>query len=409
MPAPSRPAEARSSGAGAAAPARLTRPELDQVALGDRWSLLGADETPGLPAHVSALVGRCGTVLVSQVAEAGPTRVEQGRLCCGPASLESAVSELGALAAGLAGRLEGRAPVPMVYAALLVPGARSSLFHRDVLVSPPGGLMRGIEAFPAVQVPAAVAMARAAVSHVASSPVAPDVVDGAGAPAAVPQPGPGGGHGAGLVQPRRRRTRRRAVLGGGTAVAFAVVAVVIAVTWYAVQKQTAPAAPLNPAAGTVPAATSTTTVGGFLPLLSYPGRQAGDVVAGTTGILQLDGARVSLAAPVVRPSLVGHMLLCVKVSVHNGRGGRALGDQAVNWAVRSPSGVVEHPSSLADNSLLARGQLVPGDAVQGRLCFNEPGQSGLYVLTYAPRGPHRVRSAPSPALRGVWLMNLGGV
>ncbi len=445
MPDTPRPADApgtgapRTGGPGSAAAHALVRPALEGTTLGARWEVLGPQDAPGLPGYVAAVVGRCGAVLVSQVVDGGPLTVEQGRLYCATTSLEGAVDELGALARQLAGRLHGLAPASAVYAALVVPGARSSLFHRDVLVAPPRGLARGIEAFPAVQLPAAVAKLAAALEQVASQALVPrpaptrphGAVAGASAiaqtepapPEGVPsrrqaferRSGPLSQAAGTAGPPRAKRSRLRrgwtgpqslAVPRGGAVLAVAVFVAAGVATWYATRQAGATSgaspAPVAQAAG---AAAATTTVPSFLAPLSYPGHQAGDVVAGTTGALQLDGARFSLAAPVVSPSLVGHLLLCVHVSVHAGRAGLPA-EGAVTWAVRSPSGLVEHPSRLADDALLSTGQLVPGDYVQGRLCFEEPGQAGLYVLTYAPRAAGDRGGRNFPRARGVWLMRL---
>ena len=87
---------------------------------------------------------------------------------------------------------------------------------------------------------------------------------------------------------------------------------------------------------------------------------------------------------------------------------QGLGYGAVNWAIRSPSGLVDHPAGLGTHDVLAHGDLVPGDTVTGRLCFNEPGQGGLYVLSYQPRprvtGPST--TVPDASPRGIWLLRL---
>lgn len=478
MPEVQRPGETLNRSAGGGGPARLGRlcsPELgalDGARSAARWEVLEPEELPGLPAYVTALVGRCGTVLVSQLDQGGPLSVERGKLYCEPTaespspshgliSLEDAVSEIGALANELSLRLSGRAPVPMVYAAVLVRGARSSLFHRDVLVTPPRGLVRGIEAFPAVQLPSAVTKSTADVKQAASEPlIVPAAVRGAGGAALlgdVPwgREGPevkgcspeepwltgalGAGAGEtgtlapgrrGVVEARRGKRRARRRPAGPVPVAWSLALLLSAggaVAWYTASHlsssansentaiavtalppaSTAAGSSTPPAAGAGSATTAATGLPAFVPYVAYGGRQVGDVVAAATGTVQLAGATLSLAPPVVVPALRGQLLLCVRASVHDG--GRApLPYGPVDWAVRSPSGVVEHPFRMADNALLTRGQLVPGDSVRGQICFEEPGQAGLYVLTYSARGRHNRGATGSHSPRGVWLMRLPG-
>jgi hypothetical protein len=390
-----------------------------------------------LPDFISAVVGRCGTVLFSRVDDAGPLSVKAGKPFCGATPLEPGVVSMAKAAKAVEEALHGRLDTkPVVYAVLIVPGARSPLFHLDVLIAAPASLPRAVASFPAVHNADDVAASTATLrerapravrsSDESSDEVAEPVARaGPHAPeAARPMPEawrswdearrarvphePSGEGTDWSRPPKEARPRRWSLRFHGSVLLFLVVAAVMAAAWYTHGNSPASPslAPALTAAGTDPPAAST-TVASFLPPMGYPGQEPGDVVANGSGTAVVAGASITLARPRVAASLVGHMLLCVAASVHDTTG-TGLGYGAVNWAIRSPSGFVDHPASLGTHEVLAHGDLVPGDTVTGRLCFNEPGQGGLYVLSYQPRpkvaGPPT--TVPEAPPRGIWLLRL---
>ena len=440
----------------------LTKPSLAGLKLGDHWATVDDVSVPGLPAFVSAVVGACGTVLLSTVADAGQLCVVKGKPYCGATSLEPAIVELTKASHDVTTALRDRTGVtPVVYTVLIAPGARSPLFHLDVLITSPASLARALLSFPAVHAPAEVATSAQALRDQAGTAAGSSDGPPAGAqdaaggtegvagnkgPRPMPetwanwaraknprslhdQPGGQGRPAAPRDQPglhrdqpgphrdqpgprRDGRRRRWSLRRHGSLALIVMAAAVLAAAWYShdnsfTQSSTQPpVVPPGPVAQTYPAAAST-TVPSFVSPMSYPGHEAGDVVANAAGTVEVAGASITLASPRVAPSLVGHLLLCVSVSVRDSSGPK-LGNGAINWAVRSPSGSIEHPASMGTHEVLAHGELVPGDTVTGKLCFNEPGQGGLYVLSYQPRARRysAPKVAPEPWPRGVWLLRL---
>jgi hypothetical protein len=385
---------------------------------------------PGLPTVMSAAVGPPGTVVLSSCTDPGPVSAVGGKLYCGTTPLEPAIAELTKashlVAEGLRGRLGW---TPTVYSVLIAPGARSPLFHLDVLIVAPAALVRALTAFPVVHDPADVVRSSATLRELVDAPVAaPEDESGdrpgdaaaaqglrpmpeawrqwdeerntRNTPSAPPAP---------AANKRRGRRQWRFRRRGSFVLLFVVTGLVVTSAWYAANHAASsapPSAPTSPVPLTDPTG-ATTTVPSFLPPMAYPGQEPGDVLANSAGTVELAGASVTLGSPRVDASLVGHMLLCVAVTVRDSSRPE-LGNVAVNWAVQSPSGSIDHPATLSSDEVLEHGRLVPGASVNGKLCFNEPGQVGLYVLSYRPVAPPRAKtkSRPEPASRGVWLLRL---
>jgi hypothetical protein len=206
------------------------------------------------------------------------------------------------------------------------------------------------------------------------------------------------------------KTRRWNVRRHGVAVLVIATAILILGTWYLNSHVSAPAAQAPSTTDVAQTDVGSTTLPNlqpvFIPAIDYPGQQPGDIVANNAGTVSLAGESLTLAGPSVSPTLLGRMLLCVSVAVHNGSG-KGVGYGAVNWAVQSPSGSVEHPASLGVNEVLVHGQVVPGRHVTGKVCFEEPGQAGLYVLSYIPR-PVSPKAAKVVARlpRAIWLLKM---
>ena len=376
----------------------------DNIELGPHWALINGLELAGSPAITSAAVGEQGTVLIAAVGAAGPLTARTGKLYCGDVCLESAIGELAAARKALAEDLppamaEG---ATSVHALLIVPDAPATFTHRDVIVTSAGQTANALFSLPAVHAPDEVRWAKSVLRDRTGqgSPGAPS--DKALTPIQLTQ------RGRGAVPRRLRRAHsrprllRRARLRARqllwlVAAAISVVAVSVVVSQLYSGSSSAPP-PASLASGATGSA-GTTGVPARVGAVAYQGQQPGDVVATSTGVADIAGVRVTLGNPMVAPSLVGRMLLCVAVSVEN-RGATTAVAGAVTWALHSPTGAVEHPASMATNEVLSQGHLFPGQHVTGKLCFKQPGLGGVYIITFSPRPKSATRS------RGVWLVHL---
>jgi hypothetical protein len=362
--------------------------------LGPHWTVIRGLEIPGSRGITSAAVGEQGTVLLAAVATAGELNARTGHLYCGDLSLEPVIGELAAAREALADDLPpamGDDPTS-ANALLVVPEAGATFTHRDVIVTSAEQAASALFSLPVVHAPEEVRLAKSVLRHRTGPVSAPPEPSGKTL-TTVP------------VLPSARRPAWRASLKGRLrlrpvlwlAAAGAVIVAVVAIRQLdSATRNIPPPAPL--AAGATESA-ATTGVFAHTVALAYRGQQPGDVVATSTGVAEIAGVRAALGDPVFVPALVGHMLLCVPVTVEN-RGATAAVTGAVTWALHSPTGAVEHPASMATNKVVSEGHLFPGQRVTGKLCFKEPGQGGVYVITFRPHPRSAARS------RGVWAVHL---
>jgi hypothetical protein len=341
---------------------------------------------------------------MAAVAATGPLQARGGQLYCGDAALEPVVLELAGACRALA---EDLPPAPgsaaAVHALLIVPSARVAVAHRDVIITAAEGVADALFTLPAVHAPEEVRAAKSVLRELVAAVPAPapagGPADGAPeVPASRPeQAGPSpSGRLAKLAQRTRHNGRRRAKALLPVLIVLAVTAGVGLGAWYAygVPGAASPSSALSatggPDADDAPSYTSAT---------NYPGQEAGDILASPTGAADVAGVHVSLGAPVLASALVGRMLLCVPVSVHNATAADVPAGP-VAWSMQSPTGVVEHAAGLDDDEVLAQGHIFPGDRMTGRVCFDEPGQAGMYIISFRPS---TIGVAPP---RGVWLVRL---
>ena len=366
----------------------------DNVELGPHWALIKGLELAGSPAITSAAVGEQGTVLIAAVGAAGSLTARTGQLYCGDVCLEPAIGELAAARKALAEDLPPAITddATSVHALLIVPDAPATFTHRDVIVTSAGQVANALFSLPSVHAPDEVRWAKSVLRDRTGQASPPAPSDKALTLVQVTS------RGRGAVP---RRSRRGGLRAGPllwlvtAAISVAAVSVVLG-QLYSGSNSAPPPVPLAPEAT---GSAATTGVAARVGAVAYQGQQRSDVVATSTGVAEIAGVRVTLGDPVVVPSLVGHMLLCVAVSVEN-RGATAAVTGAPTWALHSPTGAVEHPASMATNEVLSQGHLFPGQYVTGKLCFKQPGQDGVYVITFSPHPKSAARS------RGVWLVHL---
>jgi hypothetical protein len=134
---------------------------------------------------------------------------------------------------------------------------------------------------------------------------------------------------------------------------------------------------------------------------SYPGQEPDDVVANNAGVANLSGVIVRLTKPTTGPDDLGREILCAAVSVRN-ETTTQLSYDYFDWSVQYPDGDVQRADPMGTDEDLASGQLIPGGDVSGKLCFDDPAQAGLYVLSFEVE-PGLATSSP----RGVWLVKQG--
>ena len=365
----------------------------DDMDLGAHWAVIKGVEVPGSPAITSAAVGEQGTVLIAAVAATGPLTARTGHLYCGDVPLEPVIGELAAACKALADDLPpamGDDPTS-INALLIVPEARATFTHRNVIVTSADQAASALFSLPVVHAPEEVRLAKSVLRD-RTARVLPLVPSGK---APVPlQVAPGAG-GPGKARSRRGRWRAQPMV---WLVAAAALMVAVFAIWrlYSGSSNAPPPAQLG--AGNI-ASADTTAVPAHMEAVAYQGQQPGDVVATSTGVAEIAGVRVTLGDPVFVPALVGHMLLCVPVSVEN-RGTAAAVTGALTWALRTPTGALEHPASMATNEVVSKGHLFPGQAITGKLCFNEAGEGGVYIITFSPHPSSAARS------RGVWVERL---
>lgn len=364
----------------------------DDIELGPHWALIKGLEVPGSPAIACAAVGEQGTVLIGAVGVAGLLAARTGHLYCGDVSLELVIAELAAARKALAQDLPPAIgdDLATVHALLIVPEAETTFTHHDVIVTSAERAASALFSLPVVHAPEEVRWAKSVLRDRAAQ---------------ASPPGPDKTVSPVLVEPRARagaqrgwRMGRWGAAPGRRLVAAAVATAAVALAIWQLKSGPGSAPPPAPLATAATASAGTTGVSAPTEALAYQGQQPGDVVATSTGVAEISGVRVTLGNPVVVPDL-GHMLLCVPVSVDN-RGASSAATGAVTWALHSPTGVVEHPASMAANEVASHGHLFPGQYVTGKLCFKEPGQGGVYIITFSPHPKSAVRS------RGVWRVRL---
>lgn len=163
----------------------------------------------------------------------------------------------------------------------------------------------------------------------------------------------------------------------------------------------APALSQSPSS-TVPATVPPTT----LPTPSgYAGARPGDERASANGSATVNGVQVTAANWVKMTIDGGQPAVCFTAAIVNGTGSQvSYGFQ--DWALQSPSGDVHMPTMImyalgtpsGQPPDLSFGELIPGGRTSGRICFDNPEQTGTYVASFHPE--------TSSGGRAVWLVTM---
>lgn len=116
---------------------------------------------------------------------------------------------------------------------------------------------------------------------------------------------------------------------------------------------------------------------------SFPGQQDGDVV-GQAGATLVLGDMTLTSTPLVAGDATLGQTVCTTVSLNNG-GDETVSYNTLEWQLQSPGGAIANSTFTGSNTLLNSGELVPGGAVTGDVCFeNESGETGQFIVLYDP-------------------------
>ena len=130
---------------------------------------------------------------------------------------------------------------------------------------------------------------------------------------------------------------------------------------------------------------------------SYPDQQkTHDCVALPDGSASIAGSSVTATGWTRSQDSIGDSSICADVSIKNNNKS-TISFSEFDFKLQSPSGTVNDASITLENSL-GTGDLVAGGNASGRVCFQDPGQTGTYVVIYKP--------SPFIASRATWLVQL---
>jgi hypothetical protein len=135
-----------------------------------------------------------------------------------------------------------------------------------------------------------------------------------------------------------------------------------------------------------------TTVAG----VSYAGRQKADKLAAADGSVQLSGYTTTVANVERTTDPLSRDLLCGDVTILN-RDSDAQRYSTFDFRLQTPGGDVRD-ATITTGDGLDTGDLISGGTKTGKVCWEDPGQSGQYVVIWKPD----VFNAD----RGIWLVTV---
>ena len=171
-------------------------------------------------------------------------------------------------------------------------------------------------------------------------------------------------------------------------------AVTTAVTTPPVSTAPTTAAPVVTAAPTTaaPATAPPTTAAG----VNYPGKEKADRVASPNGAVELSGFTTSVSNVAREEGYFDDGLICGSVTIRN-RDTKAQAYGSFDFRLQTPGGEVK-TVTIAPGEDLGFGDLITGGSKTGRVCWNDPGQPGQYIVIWKPDSFR--------ADRGIWLVTL---
>jgi hypothetical protein len=405
-----------------------------RLELGEDWTVLEGVRVPGARLVNTLAVGSRGTLALAAISDGSSIATVRGKPYNGRDPLEPVLAALLGDARAVADLMRGPlAGKPVVHPVLVAPGAPATFTHIDVLVVSPEELAAALLDYPESwghpEVDAALSTLRGLGGHAVPrswpnqapherSAAERDSIKSRPAPPPSPQPWrdwsvqgsklsetvwhegftrPDPAKPAQRQKPPRVRRIRRRHRALRRALALFVVCAIAAGVWYerahplpwlrAIQGRTLTLTPNNGSAGPVPTTAPES--------VAYPGRQPGDVPADNANVAVVDGVTATMRSPTQLLDAFGRESICATVSLLNGS--VPLSYSYADWALQSPTGDVQQPDMLDTAEALGSGGLIAGGSVSGKLCFDDPGQPGVYVLSFRPE-------AGGAAGRAVWLL-----
>jgi hypothetical protein len=136
---------------------------------------------------------------------------------------------------------------------------------------------------------------------------------------------------------------------------------------------------------------------GNLDAVNYPDKQETDCVAGSDNTIELQQYRVTAGSwrretdPVFK-----NKLICGDVTITN-LADRTQPFNVYDFKVQDPSGTVLSFALQSSEGSLGAGVLVSGGTTSGKVCVDDTGKPGQYIIIWKPSFERS---------RGIWIVNL---
>jgi hypothetical protein len=114
----------------------------------------------------------------------------------------------------------------------------------------------------------------------------------------------------------------------------------------------------------------------------YPDKQKNDQCPGQS--IDISGYTTTISGMTkVSKDAFGDPLLCVDVSITN-RDKASQPYNEYNFSLQTPGGDVQDPTMHTQEPKLGSGTLVNGGSKAGKVCFENPGETGKYIVIWKP-------------------------
>lgn len=116
---------------------------------------------------------------------------------------------------------------------------------------------------------------------------------------------------------------------------------------------------------------------------SFPGKKPDDQVVAAGGTVTFDGVSITATA-LQRGDSTFRPTLCTAVSYRND-GARDASFSMFDFTMQDAKGAIVNPTFFGGGDSLGTGDLAPGGAVHGDVCFEDKANArGTYVVLYEP-------------------------
>jgi hypothetical protein len=197
-----------------------------------------------------------------------------------------------------------------------------------------------------------------------------------------------------------------ALIGGGALVLVIVIAAIAgggggkndntSVNTNATDTTAAPDTPANVTAQ--PTATTNTPKASGKCNQDYPDKQKGDLCPGSA--IELSGYTTTFTKGTRVPEgndVFGKALICAEISILN-RDDKSQSYNEFDFKLQTPGGDVQDITIHSQEPKLGSGSLVTGGTKSGKVCFEDPGANGRYVVIWKPDSFN--------ADRGLWFITV---